>query len=30
MNAIVPFQFDTHDVRIEDRDGQPWFVASDV
>lgn len=29
-SAVVPFQFDTHDVRIQDRDGQPWFVASDV
>lgn len=30
MNAIVPFQFDTQAVRIEDRGGEPWFVAADV
>lgn len=30
MNDIIPFQFDTHDVRISDQDGQPWFVAADV
>ncbi|WP_093663909.1 phage antirepressor [Sphingomonas gellani] len=30
MNAIVPFQFETRPVRIEDRGGQPWFVAADV
>lgn len=30
MNAIVPFQFGDQPVRIEDRDGQPWFVLADV
>lgn len=30
MNAIVPFQFGDHPVRISDRDGQPWFVLADV
>jgi len=30
MNDIVPFQFDTHDVRIIDQQGQPWFIAADV
>lgn len=30
MSAIVPFQFEDHAVRIRDRNGQPWFVASDV
>lgn len=31
MNTIpAVFQFHTHDVRIINRDGQPWFVAVDV
>lgn len=31
MNALVPFDFDDdHTVRLETRDGQPWFVAADV
>ena len=30
MNAVIPFQFQGHDVRIVDQDGNPWFVASDV
>lgn len=30
MNDIVPFNFDDTPVRIEDRDGQPWFVLADV
>ncbi|MDR6850356.1 phage antirepressor KilAC domain-containing protein [Sphingomonas sp. BE137] len=30
MNAIVPFSFDGHAVRMENRDGAPWFVAADV
>lgn len=30
MNAIVPFNFGDQPVRVEDRDGQPWFVLADV
>lgn len=30
MNAIVPFAFEGHDVRVVERDGEPWFVAKDV
>ena len=27
---ITPFQFDSHQVRVVDRDGSPWFLAADV
>lgn len=27
---IVPFQFEEHSIRVRDRDGQPWFVLTDV
>ena len=27
---ITPFNFGTHSVRVVMRDGEPWFVASDV
>lgn len=30
VNAVIPFQFQGHDVRIVDQDGNPWFVAIDV
>jgi len=30
MNAITPFYFDAHAIRAIDRDGQAWFVATDV
>jgi prophage antirepressor-like protein len=31
MSAIIPFQFETHAVRVQvDDSGQPWFNASDV
>jgi prophage antirepressor-like protein len=31
MSAIIPFQFETHAVRVQvDDGGQPWFNASDV
>lgn len=31
MNAIIPFQFEAHAVRVQvGNDGQPWFNASDV
>lgn len=29
-NQIVPFDFETQAVRVVMRDGQPWWVASDV
>ena len=30
MNAVTPFAFEDHLVRIVTRDGEPWFVANDV
>ncbi len=30
MNSIVPFNFEGTQVRVIDRDGDPWFVAKDV
>lgn len=31
MSAIIPFQFESHAVRVQvDDSGQPWFNASDV
>ncbi len=30
MTAVTPFIFESHPVRIVDRDGEPWFVAADV
>jgi prophage antirepressor-like protein len=31
MSAIIPFQFETHAVRVQvDDGGQPWFNAADV
>lgn len=30
MTAIVPFNFEEQAVRIEDRNGQPWFVLTDI
>jgi anti-repressor protein len=30
MNAIVPFEFDARPVRIENRNGAPWFSLNDV
>eukprot|EP01037_Dinobryon_pediforme_P043810 gene43810-55104_t len=30
MNAIIPFTFETHTVRSLLREGEPWFVATDV
>ena len=29
-NAMTPFQFEGEDVRLLDRDGEPWFVLADV
>lgn len=30
MNAIVPYDFAGQAVRMENRNGEPWFVAADV
>lgn len=30
MSAILPFYFEEQPVRVEDRDGEPWFVLSDI
>lgn len=30
MTAIIPFKFESSEVRIIDRDGEPWFVLRDV
>lgn len=30
FKQIIPFSFDQHDVRVIERDGEPWFVARDV
>lgn len=30
MTAIIPFTFETSNVRVIDRDGEPWFVLADV
>lgn len=30
MSAIVPFQFEGENVRIIDREGEPWFVLADI
>lgn len=29
-NAITPFNFNSHDIRVIVRNGEPWFVAKDV
>ena len=30
MTSITPFEFEAHQVRIVEIDGEPWFVAKDV
>jgi len=30
MSNMIPFEFETHQVRVIDLDGAPWFVAKDV
>lgn len=30
MTSIVPFNFEGREIRVVQRDGQPWFVAADV
>jgi len=30
MTAIIPFHFESSEVRVLDQDGEPWFVLADV
>jgi hypothetical protein len=30
MKAITPFFFETKEIRAFERDGEPWFVATDI
>lgn len=30
MTAMIPFSFEGNEVRLLDRDGEPWFVLADV
>jgi len=30
MTDLIPFSFQSHQLRVVERDGEPWFVASDV
>ncbi len=30
MTQLIPFSFQSHQLRIVERDGEPWFVAKDV
>lgn len=30
MSSVIPYGFKSHQVRVIDRDGEAWFVASDV
>jgi prophage antirepressor-like protein len=30
MTAIIPFKFGVVEIRVLDRDGEPWFVLADV
>lgn len=30
MSAVIPFNFEEHDVRVITSDNQPWFVLADV
>jgi len=30
MNSLIPFQFESTQVRVVEIDGEPWFVAKDV
>lgn len=29
-SEIIPFDYSGHEIRVVERDGEPWFVASDV
>lgn len=28
--SLIPFQFQTHQIRVVEKDGEPWFVATDI
>jgi len=30
MNAVIPFTFESSEIRVIDVNGEPWFVARDV
>ena len=30
MNALMPFAFESHAIRVVMVDGEPWFVGKDV
>ena len=30
MNRLVPFKFESQPVRVQQRDGEPWFVLADL
>lgn len=30
MSNLIPFEFESHAVRVIERDGEPWFVLADV
>jgi len=30
MTSIIPFQFEQHEVRVVEIDGEPWWIAMDV
>jgi prophage antirepressor-like protein len=30
VNDVVPFAFEGHQVRVIQKDGEPWFVLADV
>lgn len=30
MGPLIPFSFESQDVRVIDQDGEPWFVLADV
>ena len=30
MNSLIPFNYNSNQIRIIVKDGEPWFVAADV
>lgn len=30
MSSLVPFSFNSHEIRITDQDGNPWFILRDL
>lgn len=30
MSQLIPFSFDTHEIRVTDQNGTPWFVLRDL